>query len=511
MDLIGVDVGTTGCKAVVFSPEGRILGSGYQEYGFVSTEPGMAEQDAEQVWRITCEVLQQAVQRASASEAGKNQIRALSLSVQGDAVIPVDQHFTPVYNAVLGMDYRSQPQARSCSEQFGDRRLFVLTGMRPHPINSLIKILWLREKRAQVFERAWKVLTYSDFILGKLGAEAVIDHTMASRTMAFDLKRKQWSSEILDPLGINPDFFSRPEPSGTIIGKISKAAADRTGLPRNLKLVTGGHDQTCAALGAGVTDTGRAVVSTGTAEVLSAAFFEPVLNEAMYRSFYPCYLHAKAPMYFTFTLNHVGGLLLRWYRDNFAHAEIEEARAAGIDPYDRILEKVPSEPSPLLVLPHFNGSGTPWCDMDSKGAILGLNLSTTRHDIARSILESQSYELKSNLDTVEQAGISISELRAVGGGAKSPLWLQIKADILARPIITLKVREAACLGASLLAAVATGLYGSIDEAVEKAVVPDREFSPDKDRVRRYKETFKIYRELYPTLSAINRKLQREQA
>jgi len=157
---------------------------------------------------------------------------------------------------------------------------------------------------------------------------------------------------------------------------------------------------------------------------------------------------------------------------------------------DRILSKVPDEPSRLLILPHFNGSGTPWCDMDSKGAIL----------------ESQSYELKINLNTMERAGIEISELRAVGGGAKSPLWLQIKADILDRPITTLKVQEAACLGAALLAGTATGVYNSLDSAVEQTVVPERGFRPEENSARRYEEKFSVYREVYPTLSALNRKL-----
>lgn len=506
MDLIGLDVGTTGCKAVVFSPKGQILGAGYQEYGILSTEPGMAEQDAEEVWRITCDVLQQAVRQAVDTGTAAEHIRALSLSVQGDAVIPIDRSLTPVYNAVLGMDYRSQPQAQACSEKLGDRRLFDLTGMRPHPINSLIKVLWLKENRPEVLRRTWKITTYADFILSKLGADPVIDHTMASRTMAFDLRNKIWAAEILSPLGIDPELFSRPEPSGTVVGKISRAAAELTGLPPNLSLVTGGHDQTCAALGAGVAAEGRAVVSTGTAEVLSTAFLEPALNDTMYRSFYPCYLYTKPQMYFTFALNHVGGLLLRWYRDNFAHLEVEEARSAGIDAYDRILDKVPKEPSRLLILPHFNGSGTPWCDMDSKGAILGLDLSTTRHDIARSILESQSYELKINLDTMEQAGIAIRELRAVGGGAKSSLWLQIKAEVLERPITTLKVREAACLGAALLAGTATGIYSSLDSAVKQTVVAEREFTPGRENARRYAEKFSVYREVYPTLSMLNRKL-----
>ena len=506
MDLIGLDVGTTGCKAVVFSPDGRMLGAAHREYGILATEPYMAEQDAEHIWAVTCQVIREAIWRSSDNGSNSGRIGALSLSVQGDAIIPIDHEFNAVYNAVLGMDYRSQLQAKRFGRRIGDKRLFLLTGMRPHPINSLIKMVWLKQNRPDAFHRAWKLTSFADFILGKLCGEAVIDHTMASRSMAFDLREKVWSAEILEAAGINPELLSRPVPSGTVVGEVSKNTAQNTELAVGTKLVTGGHDQTCAALGAGVIGEGRAVISTGTAEVLSAASFKPVLNDTMYGSFYPCYLYAKPGMYFTFALNHVGGLLLRWYRDTFAYKEIEEARAADVDPYDQILEKIPANPSGVMILPHFNGSGTPWCDMDSKGAILGLNLSTTRHDIARAILESQSFELKINLETMVQAGIKINELRAVGGGAKSQLWLQIKADILAITITSLKVREAACLGAALLAGTAIGVYPSLDSAVEQTVRVETKFAPDKDSLKNYTERFTVYREVYPTLTALNHKL-----
>ena len=501
MRLIGLDVGTTGCKAVVFDPEGLILGYGFREYGIMTQEPGMAEQDAEEVWRITCEVIRQAL-----SQAGSEPVTALSLSVQGDAVIPVDREFRPLYSAVLGMDYRSQPQAQRIGELHGERALFERTGMRPHPLNSLAKILWLKERRPDVYARAWKITTYADFILGRLGAEPVIDLTMASRTMAYDLHERSWSRPILESLGIDRELLSRPEPSGTVAGRVSPGASEQTGLPAGLALITGAHDQVCAALGAGVTDQGLGVVSTGTAEVLSTAFRRPALNQAMFDSFYPCYLYGKEGMYFTFALNHVGGMLLRWYRDTFGLPEVQEAEEQGTDPYDRILSKVPPEPSGLFVLPHFNGSGNPWCDMSSRGAILGLTLANTRHDLVRAILESQSYELRINLETLEGAGIRVDELRAVGGGARSPLWLQIKADILDRPIRTLRVREAACLGAAILAGAATGVYSSVDEGVKRTVGVGELYAPDPARSPDYARRYGLYREVYPAVSSIHRRM-----
>ncbi len=502
--LLGLDVGTTGCKAAVFTPHGEIRGYGFEEYGIISTEDRMAEQDPEKVWEAVCRVL-----KAAFFRSGSKKIDALSVSVQGDAIIPVDCNFRPLYNAVLGMDYRSHEQATKCEELFGGKAVFEMTGMRPHPINALCKILWMREKHPQIYKKAWKITTYADYILGKLGADPVIDYTMASRTMAFDIKNLNWSNYILERLDVSPELFSKPLPSGITAGKISKQAVSETGLPEKIALVTGGHDQACAALGAGVVKEGTGVVSTGTAEVLSTAFEKPHLNETMYRSYYPCYIFAKQNMYFTFTLNHIGGLLLRWFRDNFAFEEVEEAKKKGTDPYSEMIEKVPEGPVNLMVLPHFNGSGTPFCDMSSRGAIVGMTLATNRHHLVRAILESQTYELRINLETLNGAGISVQELNAVGGGAKSSRWLQIKADIMQNPVHTLKVKEAACLGAAILAGTACGIYSSIDQGVETTVFRDKTYYPDRERSERYNHNYSIYKEIYPSLAPINRRLSQE--
>jgi len=499
--LLGLDVGTTGCKAALFTPRGAILGYGFEEYGIISTEEKMAEQNPEKVWEAVCRVL-----RAAFFRSGVKKIDALSISVQGDAIIPVDRNFMPLYNAVLGMDYRSHEQAKKCEELFGGETLFKKTGMRPHPINSLCKILWLREKHPSVYKKAWKITTYADYIMGKLGAGPVIDYTMASRTMAFDIKNLNWSDYILGRMDISAKLFSQPLPSGVSVGKISKKAASETGLPEETVLVTGGHDQACAALGAGVVREGTGVVSTGTAEVLSTTFQIPHLNGTMYESYYPCYIYTKKDMYFTFALNHVGGLLLRWFRDNFASEEVEEAKRKGTDPYIEMIEKVPEGPVDVMVLPHFNGSGTPFCDMSSRGAIVGMTLGTNRHHLVRAILESQTYELRINLETFNRAGISIKELNAVGGGAKSHRWLQIKADILQNPVNTLKVKEAACLGAAILAGTASGIYSSIDQGVETTIFRENTYYPQKELSERYNHNYMIYKKIYPSLAPINRKL-----
>lgn len=501
MHLLGLDVGTTGIKAVVFDPDGNIKGYGFHENEVICERPGYAQQDPEKVWDLTKGVIKEAV-----AISGVKDIKALSLSVQGDAIIPVDKNIMSLHDTILGMDYRSVNESRSCSELFGDRELFNLTGMRPHPLNSITKILWLKGHRPDVFNKTFKFMTYLDFILSKLGSEPVIDYSMASRTMAFELADKKWSNKILDMIGISSDRLSRVVVPGEAVGELNSLLAQELGLPKGVLLVAGGHDQTCAALGAGVVEENIAIDSHGTAEVLSTAFCKPVLNDGMYNGYYPCYCHAKNGMYFTFALNHIGGILLQWYRDNLGYAEVKEAQDKGVPVYSLMETKAPKGPSSVLVLPHFNGSGTPWCDLDSKGAFVGITMSTTRHDIMKGILDSLTYELRINIETMRAAGININELRSVGGGAKSSVWLQIKADVTGCPVATLKIREAACLGAALLAGTAAGVYNGLDEAVKQTVVLKDVYLPDDNSMKLYNEKYGIYRELYGALKKINRKL-----
>jgi xylulokinase len=501
MYLLGLDVGTTGCKAAIFDLQGNIKGYGFHEYDVICEKPGWAEQDPEKVWQLTKYVISKAVQ-----ESGVKNIKALSLSVQGDAIIPVDKNIMPLHNALLGMDYRTTKESRDCSELVGDKKLFLVTGMRPHPLNSITKMLWFKNNTAYIYKNTFKFMTYADFILSKLGAEPVIDFTMASRTMAFDLHSKQWSEDILLSVGIDLGMMSKAVQSGEVVGTINPDLADELGIQRGVLLVTGGHDQTCAALGAGVIRENIAIDSHGTAEVLSTAFTEPALNDKMYTSYYPCYCHAKKDMYFTFALNHIGGILFKWYRDTLGYAEVEEAKKLGKDPYDVMVSKVPSVPSSVMVLPHFNGSGTPWCDLNSKGAILGLTMSTGREDIVKGILESLTYELRINIDTMKDAGVKIDELRTVGGAAKSSAWMQIKSDITGCRVATLKVREAACLGASILAGSAVDGYKSVDDGVHATVSLKEIYEPNKNMNRLYNEKYLIYRDIYSTLRDINRRL-----
>jgi xylulokinase len=501
MRLLGLDVGTTGVKAVVFDESGATLGSGYREVPVLTDPSGRAEQEAEVVWRELAAAVREAVTTSRSRE-----VAAAGVSVQGDAIIPIDRELRPLGPAILGMDYRSAPEARDAEATLGAKDLFRLTGMRPHPMNSLCKLLWLRSHRPDVYRRAWKITTYADFVAAKLTGDPVIDASMASRTMAYELEARRWSPSILGRLDVNPALFSPVAPCGRDVGALRPATASELGLPPGVRVVTGGHDQVCAAIGAGLVSEGLGVVSTGTAEVLSTAFVKPRLSDAMFDGYYPCYLYARDGFYFTFSLNHTGGLLLQWYRDNFGSAEVEEARRLGIGAFELIDRRAAEARGDLLVLPHFNGSGTPLCDTGSRGAIVGLTLASTRHDIARALLECQSYELALNVEAMAKAGVRVDRLVAVGGGARSTLWLQIKADVLGRTIDVPRIREGACFGAALLAGTAAGAWKDIDEAVAACVRMERSYEPDAGRSSRHAERYALYKELHPALAAINGRL-----
>jgi xylulokinase len=283
MLLMGIDVGTTGAKAAVFDEAGSQRGYGFQEYGVSCPGPGLAEQDAEEVWRVTKRVMAEAAARSGPD------IAALALSVQGDAVIPAGRDRRALAPAQLGMDYRGTAEAGYAESVFGGPWLFRHTGMRPHPLNSLVKILWIKNHRPELFEKTWKFTTYADYILGKLGSDdMVIDYTMASRTMALDLRAKAWSVPLLEGLGIPPEKLSSVIPSGRAAGRLPASLAGELGIRAGAMIVSGGHDQTCAALGAGIAGENMALDSHGTAEVVSTAFSRPRLDDLMYESFYPC-------------------------------------------------------------------------------------------------------------------------------------------------------------------------------------------------------------------------------
>jgi xylulokinase len=342
-----------------------------------------------------------------------------------------------------------------------------------------------------------------DFVFHQLGLEPTMDYSLAARTMAFDVGRLAWSEEILELAELDVGQMARVLPSGSVVGKIAPPVVKELGLAPGAMGVAGGHDQPSGSLGCGVIAEGIAMDSTGTVECVAAASPELVLKPELLESNLPSAPHTVPGMYLVLGYTATGGALLRWYRDNFARAELQEAERMGRDVYDLILEQAAEGPSPVLVLPHFLGSGTPWMDPASRGAILGLDLSTTAGQVIKGILDSVTYETKLSVDVMERAGIAIRELRAIGGGAKSPRWLQTKADIFGKPVVAMDVSEAACLGVAIQAGTATGVFSSIADGVRAMVRVRRIYEPDLTRHEGYMEKARLFARIYPTLAELN--------
>jgi xylulokinase len=500
MSLVGLDVGTTGCKAIVFDEEGSILGQASREYAILTPRPNWVEQDADHVWGLAWDALSEAV-----AQARDDPPVALALSVQGEAIAPVDGGGTPMRPMILGMDTRTEAENAWLADRFGAETLFDRTGMPMHTVNTLPKMVWLKANEPEIWRTADQFLLYEDLFLRRLGGEPRISHCLASRTQMYDLDTGDWAEDILSECGIESWRLARLAPAdGGVVGTLRPELASELGIGNEVLLVSGGHDQACASVGAGVVEAGRAMVSTGTAEVVEVAMAAPTLDDTLRDGGISVYRHVVPGLYLAMTLNHSGGLLLRWFRDTLCRWERERARETGEDAYDLILADVPEGPTRLMVLPHFAGAGTPVLDTRSKGAILGMTFATTRATIAKAILEGLVFELRMNTDLLQAAGIPIEALHAVGGGARSSLWLQLKADICHIPLRVPTVTEAACRGAALLAGVGVGVYPDLKTAVEQVVRFERRVEPREEVARAYDERYGLYRQVYPTLIDLQR-------
>lgn len=501
MTLIGLDIGTTGCKASQFDIHGVLLGTASREYRVDIPHPGWAEQDIERVWQLAQETMREVVQKTA-----QPQVTAIGLSVHGEAVTAVDSAGRVLRPLILGMDTRTTQQNLQLSQQFGAQTLFEWTGMPVHSVNTLPKLLWMKQNEPEIWNRASRFLLVEDFLILRMTGQAAISACLASRTQLYNLHQGTWSIPILDYLGLNPARLSPILPSGSAVTPMQAELSRSIGFDHPPMIVTGGHDQACGALGVGLTQPGLAMVSTGTAEVVEVALPSPVVSQSLYEGNISVYQATVPGLFLAMTLNHSGGMLLRWFRDNFCEGDLQRALQNGHDAYDLILENASADPTSLLVLPHFSGSGTPWFDTSSKGAVLGLTFDTRRQDLAKAILEGLTYELRVNLDLLKSGGVKIDTLRAIGGGAKSRMWLQLKADITGIPVSVPKTTEAASFGAALLAGAGAGIYPSAAKAAEEFTHLNDSILPRPAQQALYDRTYSLYRQVYPAVKSISHQL-----
>jgi xylulokinase len=504
MSLLGIDVGTTGCKSAVFSQEGYLLASAYEEYDNLRPRPGWAELDAGEVW----EKVKRTV-RKIASEVASDPIQALAVSSLGEAMVPVTEDRQVLGPSILNFDVRGEEYVGRLANVLGKDRLYRINGNTLGNHYGLTKLMWIKEHQPELYKRADRFLLWGSFVPFMFGAGPVVDYSLANRTLLFDIGRQEWSEELAGVAGLDLSKLPATAPSGTVIGTVSDGVANELGLPANVAVVTGAHDQCVNAVGCGVIQEGRAVYGMGTFICITPVFSERREPAVMIERGVNTEHHAVPGKYVSFIYNQ-GGSLVKWFRDTMAAAEHRNAEEAGRDVYDSLFAEMPDVMSSTVVLPHFATTGPPEFVSDSCGVIAGLRLETSRGDILKGIVEGVTFYLKECIESLPGTGIEITDFRAVGGGSKSDAWLQMTADILQRPLVRPKVTEAGALGAAIIAGVGCGVFPSYEAGVEAMVSLERTFEPDPGRRDLYESRFQQYKRLWPLMAAYLRDLASDQ-
>lgn len=498
MSLLGIDVGTTGCKVIALATDGTLLASAGREYHVLRPQPGYAELDSADVWAKIQDCI-----REVAAQTTHDPVVALSVSAMGESMTPVSQNREILGNCILGFDIRGE-EAVAKLAAIDELTFLARSGNLVGGVMGGPKLIWLRDHQPELFEKTWKFLGWEDFVGFMLGGEPIIDYSLANRTFFFDLRGESWSAETLDYIGMPADKLPKPAQAGTVIGTVAPEMADQLGLPPNVKIVLGAHDQGTSAVGAGVIRPGMAVCSMGTFICITPTYDTIPPVEQVYAARLNVEHHPLPGLYVSFYWNLTGGALLKWFRDTFTAVEMQQVEAVGGDIYAHLMSEMPDEPTRLMMLPHFAHTGPPYYDTRPNGIITGLSLETSRGEFVKGLLEGMTYYFREGLAYMARADITIDEYRVTGGGARSNEWLQIQADILGRPVVRTEITEATALGAAIIAGVGAGVFDSAESAIEAIVRIDRTFEPDPQRQAIYDEKFAQYHLLYPFAQQLKR-------
>ncbi len=488
MSIAGLDIGTTGCKITVYSDEGRYLYKAYRDYP-VSRYESEHEIEAglifEAVKAVICEVT-----------AEIQDIRGIGVTSFGETFVMLDDTDKPIRPSMLYTDPRGRVECQKLVDELGIDTIARITGLNPHTMFSLPKIMWVMEHQPEEYARVKRIMLMEDYIVYLLTGTAQIDYSLASRTMAFDIKELCWSKVMLDAAKIDSGLFSRPVPTGTSAGGVREEIQDLLSLSKETIIVSVGHDQIAAGIGAGVFDTTVAVDGAGTVECITPVFDRIPENNALVKGNYAIVPYIIPGKYVCYAFSYTGGALVKWFVDNLAGYEKQKADSGHTSIYDVLESNMKDKPTGILVLPHFAGAATPYMDSGSKGAIVGLTIEHNASDLMRSMMEGVVYEMYYNMEVLRSAGIEVSMLRATGGGAKSKLWMQMKADILNVPITSLGSSEAGTTGCVMLTMIAAGIYQDIAEAAKRMILDLEVYTPRKNQHLAYMKCYKRYKKLY---------------
>lgn len=515
MKIAGLDIGTTGCKCTVFDEQGKQLNKAYRDYP-VTRQVSGHEIDVSAVMKAVNQVIYEMTLEYP-------DIAGIGVTSFGETFVLTDEGGKPLHPAMLYTDPRGAEECKQLVDRIGARCIANITGLRPHEMYSISKMMWIRDHHPDIYKKAKHIFLMEDYVVFHLTGKAQIDYSLATRTMAFDIHTLQWSDEIFEAAGIEQSLMSEVVATGTAAGKVTTEASIATGLSREAMVVSISHDQVAAAVGAGAFDGDTAVDGAGTVECLTPIYDSVPDIDVMYQGYYSVVPYVIPGQYVAYAFSYTGGALMQWCVDTLAKKEKlsagklresantllereyamklwSENQPKGCEySLDRKqLEQVVLEagPSGLLVLPHFAGAATPYMDTGSKGAILGLTTETTTAEIYRGCMEGVVYEMYLNMQMLKGSGVHFTKMRATGGGAHSKVWMQMKADVLGLPITALETVDAGTVGSAMLTGIAIGLFQDLEDAASHMVEKTETYQPRQKMHEVYMQIYTRYEKVY---------------
>lgn len=480
---IGIDVGSQSIKGCLLDPDGDVVAVGREGCAMLHPASGWAEQDPAEWHRGLASVVSQMLERAGV--AGRD-VGQLGMACQVDGVIPVDSDLRPLRDAIIWLDRRASAEAQALVDRIGKRELFERTGLNCNASHTAPKMMWLRDNEAEMYRGASWLPPVGSYLVAWLTGEMTVDHANASSTLLYDVGAAGWSGELAEAAGIELEMLPQVRDSTDVAGPLTVAAAEELGLGPDCKVIVGTGDEHGAALAAGLLRPGLVADVTGTAEPVAAVADELTLDEEL---LVETHAHAVPGALLVENPGFVSGGSTLWLSETVLRrpqAELFE-----------LAEKAPVGSDGVLFLPTLSGAMAPRWNDAMRGAFAGLAMNHDDAHLCRAVLEGCAYALRDIVDRLDALGLVKDEVRVVGGGARSPLWLQIKADVMDRPVRPVLAEEPTALGAAMLAGVAGGAFSDFDQAVERAcALAPEEISPDPARAARYRESYDAYRRLY---------------
>lgn len=498
--LLGIDIGTSACKAALFDRKGQVLAAANGEYPVYYPEEGWAEQNPEEWWSAVCEAVRQVIRKAGIQP---EEIAGVGIDGQSWSAIAIDKGGKVLTNTPIWMDTRAQSICDRLNEEIGEDEIFRIAGNSLQPSYTTAKIVWYKENLPEVYSKIYKILQSNSYIAFKLTGQISQDLSQGYGLHCFDMRTGQWDEEMCRKMGIPRDFLPEIVPSDRIIGTVTKKAAEESGLAEGTPVAAGGLDAACGTLGAGVIHSGETQEQGGQAGGMSICIEKYQADPRLILGF-----HVIPGKWLLQGGTTGGGGVMRWFEREFADYERlmrEQTGISSLDQLNEIAEKVKPGCDGLVFLPYMAGERSPIWNPYAKGVFYGLDFSKTKGHMVRACMEGVAFSLRHNLETAEEAGAKAEILRAMGGSANSLLWTQIKSDVTGKTMAVPASDTATTLGAALLAGVGTGFYKDYEEAVAETVKVTRKHQPDPEKKAVYDKNYETYLELYRSLSGLMKK------